>query len=99
MQKVYGKAGSLGLQKVLIAAKLGGSDVTVAGENAPHDKFPLGVLPAYEGEKLLFGAESIAAHVAGVKDNAGVIEFEEGKNHTEKHSLPNYYVSTLSSKK
>ncbi|PAV60398.1 hypothetical protein WR25_23736 [Diploscapter pachys] len=100
--KVYGKAGSLGLQKVLIAAKLGGSDVTVAGESAPHDKFPLGVLPAYEGEKLLFGAESIAAHVAGVKDNAGFPELVQWLVWAERELLPNvlgYVLPSISAAK
>jgi len=49
---------------VLIAAKLYKANVTVAGTEAPVDKFPLGVTPAFEGASLLFGAESIATHFA-----------------------------------
>uniref|UniRef100_A0A1I7XL90 EF-1-gamma C-terminal domain-containing protein n=1 Tax=Heterorhabditis bacteriophora TaxID=37862 RepID=A0A1I7XL90_HETBA len=63
--KLYGNKGNFRTQKVLIAAKLGKSDIQLAGETAPTENFPLGVTPAFEGEGvLLFGAESIALHLS-----------------------------------
>jgi len=64
--KLYGDAANFRTQKVLAAAKYGKADITVVKEQPPHDKFPLGLTPAYEeGKTLLFGAESIALHVGG----------------------------------
>uniref|UniRef100_A0A914VLR3 eEF-1B gamma n=1 Tax=Plectus sambesii TaxID=2011161 RepID=A0A914VLR3_9BILA len=64
--KLYGDAANFRTQKVLAAAKYGKADITVVTEQPPHDKFPLGLTPAYEeGKTLLFGAESIALHVGG----------------------------------
>ncbi|KAJ1357952.1 Elongation factor 1-gamma [Parelaphostrongylus tenuis] len=63
--KLYGNKDNFRTQKVLIAAKLGNSDVQLAGEHPPSDKFPLGITPAFEGDVNLFGAESIAVHLAG----------------------------------
>ncbi|KAK6057097.1 glutathione S-transferase protein [Cooperia oncophora] len=63
--KLYGHKDNFRTQKVLIAAKLGNADLQLAGEVPPADKFPLGVTPAFEGDVNLFGAESIAIHVAG----------------------------------
>ncbi|KAK0410517.1 hypothetical protein QR680_005169 [Steinernema hermaphroditum] len=63
--KLYGDAKNFHTQKALIAAKLFNVEVEVAGAEAPADKFPLGVTPAFEsGDVLLFGAESIALHFA-----------------------------------
>lgn len=64
--RLYGSEKSFRTQKVLIAAKLANVEVSLSGEKPPHDKFPFGVTPAYEdGEIKLFGAESIALHLAG----------------------------------
>jgi len=64
--KLYGDSANFRTQKVLAAAKYGKADVSVVKEQPPHDKFPLGLTPAYEeGNTLLFGAESIALHVGG----------------------------------
>ncbi|KIH52836.1 hypothetical protein ANCDUO_17054, partial [Ancylostoma duodenale] len=73
--KLYGNKDNFRTQKVLIAAKLGESELQLAGDHPPADKFPLGVVPvmagnpqrtpAFEGDVNLFGAESIAIHVAG----------------------------------
>ncbi|KAK6027832.1 elongation factor 1 gamma, hypothetical protein [Ostertagia ostertagi] len=63
--KLYGNKDNFRTQKVLIAAKLGDAELQLAGEVPPADKFPLGVTPAFEGDVNLFGAESIAIHVAG----------------------------------
>jgi len=64
--KLYGDSANFRTQKVLAAAKYGKSDITVVKECPPHDKFPLGLTPAFEdGKTLLFGAESIALHVGG----------------------------------
>jgi elongation factor 1-gamma len=64
--KLYGDSANFRTQKVLAAAKYGKSDITIVKENPPHDKFPLGLTPAFEdGKTLLFGAESIALHVGG----------------------------------
>ncbi|KHJ83323.1 hypothetical protein OESDEN_16980 [Oesophagostomum dentatum] len=63
--KLYGNKDNFRTQKVLIAAKLGKTELQLAGDHPPADKFPLGVVPAYEGDVNLFGAESIAIHVAG----------------------------------
>lgn len=64
--KVYGSEKSFRTQKVLIAAKLANADITLITDTPPADKFPLGVTPAYEdGNVLIFGAESIALHLAG----------------------------------
>uniref|UniRef100_A0A0N5AK07 eEF-1B gamma n=1 Tax=Syphacia muris TaxID=451379 RepID=A0A0N5AK07_9BILA len=63
--KLYGSGKSFRTQKVLIAAKLANVDVTLCEGKPPHNKFPLEVTPAYEdGEVKLFGAESIALHLA-----------------------------------
>lgn len=66
--KLYGNKDNFRTQKVLIAAKLGSAELQLAGEVPPADKFPLGVTPAFEGDVNLFGAESIAIHVAGCAD-------------------------------
>lgn len=64
--KLYGDPANFRTQKVLAAAKYGHADIAVVKEEPPHDKFPLGLTPAYEeGKTLLFGAESIALHVGG----------------------------------
>ncbi|CAI5451631.1 unnamed protein product [Caenorhabditis angaria] len=80
--KLYGNKDNFRTQKVLIAAKLGNKTVALSGETAPADKFPLGVTPAYEGDALLFGAESIALHLAGTPNNLPEIvqwlQFAEG---------------------
>lgn len=69
--KLYGNKDNFRTQKVLIAAKLGNVDVELAGDVPPADKFPLGVTPAYEGDVNLFGAESIAVHLAGCANATG----------------------------
>ncbi|VDM62431.1 unnamed protein product [Angiostrongylus costaricensis] len=63
--KLYGNKDNFRTLKVLIAAKLGNSELQLVGEHPPVDKFPLGITPAFEGDVNLFGAESIAVHVAG----------------------------------
>ncbi|VDL74977.1 unnamed protein product [Nippostrongylus brasiliensis] len=63
--KLYGNKDSFRTQKVLIAAKLGNAQLQLSGDVPPAEKFPLGVTPAFEGDVNLFGAESIAIHVAG----------------------------------
>ncbi|KAK6754486.1 hypothetical protein RB195_013471 [Necator americanus] len=67
--KLYGNKDNFRTQKVLIAAKLGKCDLQLAGDHPPTDKFPLGVTPAFDGDVALFGAESIAIHVAGCDSN------------------------------
>uniref|UniRef100_A0A1I7V4Q8 eEF-1B gamma n=1 Tax=Caenorhabditis tropicalis TaxID=1561998 RepID=A0A1I7V4Q8_9PELO len=79
--KLYGNKDNFRTQKVLIAAKLANKSVTLAGETAPIDKFPTGVTPAYEGDALLFGAESIGLHLTGTSANAETVQwlqFAEG---------------------
>lgn len=80
--KLYGNKNNFRTQKVLIAAKLGNKTVNLAGDVAPADKFPLGVTPAFEGDALLFGAESIALHLSGASKNLPEIiqwlQFAEG---------------------
>lgn len=44
LQKLYGNKDNFRTQKVLIAAKLANKTVTLAGDAAPADKFPLGVV-------------------------------------------------------
>ena len=74
--KLYGAKANFRTQKVLIAAKLGKSEVELAGDNAPADKFPFGQTPAYvEGEKTLFGADAIAAHVGAFNVCPGVLQW------------------------
>lgn len=64
--KLYGSANNFRTQKVLAAAQIAKVEVTLVGDKPPHDKFPLGVTPAFEeGNTLLFGAESIALHLLG----------------------------------
>jgi elongation factor 1-gamma len=61
---VYGNAQSFRTQKVLIAAKYAEKQVDVK-DHLPHDKFPLGLTPAFEeGQTNLFGADAIAKHLA-----------------------------------
>jgi elongation factor 1-gamma len=61
---VYGNAQSFRTQKVLIAAKYANKQVDVK-DHLPHDKFPLGLTPAFEeGQVHLFGADAIAKHLA-----------------------------------
>jgi elongation factor 1-gamma len=86
--KLYGNKNNFRTQKVLIAAKLGKSDVQLAGDAAPSDKFPLGVTPAYEGEVLLFGAESIALHVSGA-EGKNLAEIVQWLQWAEGSLLPN----------
>ncbi|CAJ55245.1 putative elongation factor 1-gamma [Caenorhabditis elegans] len=79
--KLYGNKDNFRTQKVLIAAKLANKTVTLAGDAAPADKFPLGVTPAFEGDALLFGAESIGLHLTGTSANAETVQwlqFAEG---------------------
>lgn len=89
--KLYGKANSFRTQKVLIAAKIANADVTLAGEDLPHDKFPLGVTPAYDdGNVQLFGAEAIAVHLAGqALKPANCTEVVQWLQWAEGHLLPN----------
>lgn len=82
-QKIYGQKDNFRTQKVLVAAKLGNAEVQLAGDKAPAAKFPLGVVssaflqllifilqtPAFEGDVLLFGAESIGLHLSGANTN------------------------------
>ncbi|CAI2354690.1 unnamed protein product [Caenorhabditis sp. 36 PRJEB53466] len=79
--KLYGNKDNFRTQKVLIAAKLAKKEVTLAGDVPPADKFPLGVTPAFEGDALLFGAESVALHLTGASANAETVQwlqFAEG---------------------
>ncbi|CAI4227083.1 unnamed protein product [Auanema sp. JU1783] len=99
--KLYGKKDNFRTQKVLIAAKLGKSDVQLAGETAPADKFPLGVTPAYEGEALLFGAESVALHVSG-ESGKNLAEIVQWLQWAEASLLPNvlgYVLPSVSAAK
>ncbi|KJH51510.1 elongation factor 1 gamma, hypothetical protein [Dictyocaulus viviparus] len=61
--KLYGNKNNFRTQKVLIAAKLGNYDLQLIEEHPPADKFPLGIMPAFEGDVDLFGADSIAVHI------------------------------------
>ena len=74
--KLYGAKTSFRTQKVLIAAKINKTEVELAGEVPPADKFPLGVTPAYDnGEKQVFGADAVAAFVGGFKLCPGVLQW------------------------
>ncbi|KAE9416378.1 hypothetical protein Angca_007543 [Angiostrongylus cantonensis] len=78
--KLYGNKDNFRTLKVLIAAKLGNFELQLVGEHPPADKFPLGITPAFEGNVNLFGAESIAVHVAGCSSGAqkNWIQWAEG---------------------
>lgn len=90
MGKLYGSEKSFRTQKVLIAAKIANRDVKLAGEKPPHDKFPLGVTPAYEdGNVHLFGAESIALHLTGQCNPACCPEIVQWLQWAEGRLLPN----------
>ncbi|VDN04358.1 unnamed protein product [Thelazia callipaeda] len=66
--KLYGSPKSFRMQKVLIAAKIGGRDVSICDQKPPQDKFPLGVMPAMEDKDFkLFGANAIMLYLAGEK--------------------------------
>ncbi|CAB3397574.1 unnamed protein product [Caenorhabditis bovis] len=86
--KLYGNKNNFRTQKVLIAAKLGNKTVDLAGEIAPVDKFPLGVTPAYEGDALLFGAESIALHLSGANSSKNLPEVIQWLQFAEGTLLP-----------
>ncbi|CAD5225759.1 unnamed protein product [Bursaphelenchus okinawaensis] len=64
MATVYGNAENFRVQKVLVAAKVAGKNVQVK-DSLPHDKFPLGLTPAFEeGQTQLFGSDAIVGHLA-----------------------------------
>ncbi|CAD6199976.1 unnamed protein product [Caenorhabditis auriculariae] len=86
--KLYGNKDNFRTQKVLIAAKLGKTTVSLAGDVPPADKFPLGVTPAYDGDVRLFGAESIALHVSGSNDSKTLPEIVQWLQFAEGTLLP-----------
>lgn len=96
--KLYGDAKNFRTQKVLIAAKLFNADVTVAGAEAPANKFPLGVTPAFEGNDVhLFGAESIAMHFAEAAKVSTPAEAVQWMLWAEGQLLPNVLSYVLNS--
>lgn len=73
--KLYGNNQNFRVQKVLVAAKFAGKDVSVDAGHPPSNNFPLGVSPAFEdGQHRLFGDETIAHFLLGDKLNAKNIE-------------------------
>ena len=63
---IYGNPNSFRVQKALVAAKIGGHVVSVAGTHAPEKKFPTHVLPALEeGAVHLCSETAIAMHFLG----------------------------------
>jgi len=64
--KLYGSKENFRVQKVLVAAKIAGKQVTVTDSAPPSNQFPLGLTPAFEdGNVVLFGAEAISKHLVG----------------------------------
>ncbi|GMT10607.1 hypothetical protein PFISCL1PPCAC_1904, partial [Pristionchus fissidentatus] len=85
--KLYGSAKNFRVQKVLIAAKLGKTEVELAGEQPPADKFPFGQVPAFDdGERQLFGSDAIASYVGKLNVCPGVTQWLQW---AESSLLPN----------
>ncbi|GMS80118.1 hypothetical protein PENTCL1PPCAC_2293, partial [Pristionchus entomophagus] len=85
--KLYGSATNFRVQKVLIAAKLGKTEVELAGEQPPADKFPFGQVPAFDdGERQLFGSDAIAAYLGKLTVCPGVLQWLQW---AESSLLPN----------
>jgi len=68
MATLYGNKANFRTQKVLVAARYGGTKLNINESTPPHDKSPFGITPTLvEGKKALWSAEAIAYEVCGEK--------------------------------
>jgi len=97
---IYGNANSFRVQKALVAAKIGGHVVSVAGTNAPEKKFPTHVLPALEeGSVHLAGETAIAAHFLGTSFTPEIVQWVFYGEHRLQADVLAYVLPSVSAAK
>uniref|UniRef100_A0A914Z4Y9 Glutathione S-transferase C-terminal domain-containing protein n=1 Tax=Panagrolaimus superbus TaxID=310955 RepID=A0A914Z4Y9_9BILA len=97
---IYGNANSFRVQKALVAAKLGGHVVSVAGAHAPEKKFPTHVLPALEeGSVHLAGETAIAAHFLGTSFTPEILQWVFYGEHRLQADVLAYVLPSVSAAK
>uniref|UniRef100_A0AC34FIC7 Elongation factor 1-gamma n=1 Tax=Panagrolaimus sp. ES5 TaxID=591445 RepID=A0AC34FIC7_9BILA len=97
---IYGNANSFRVQKALVAAKIGGHVVSVAGTHAPEKKFPTHVLPALEeGSVHLAGETAIAAHFLGTSFTPEIVQWVFYGEHRLQADVLAYVLPSVSAAK